>query len=1565
MLNKEKSRLLSGKKLLIILLIIQLLIINSNLYAQITFQKTYGGTEWEFCLYGQQTDDNGYILTGSTTGNGAGGYDVYLLKLNEYGDTLWTKAYGGSNSDQGQCVKQTFDDGYIITGSTSSFGSGRVYLIKTDSMGDTLWTRCYGGFEGDWAKEVEQTFDGGYIITGGTASFGVVNSAVYIIKTDAFGDILWTKVIGGIDNEWSESVKQTFDGGYIISGRTYGSGNGDFYLIRLDSIGDTLWIKAYGGNSADYSYHVEQTFDSGFIMVGHTWGFGAGSSDVYVVKTDSIGNLQWSKTYGGIDEDYGQSIQETNDSGFIITGYTKSFGVVGYIYPYLIRIDLNGDTLWTKIYSKLSGPSNFFAQQTSDNGYVILGSTATFGAGGNDCYIIKTDALGNVNCNTNSTNTIVTNPTTFLIDSSVAITSGGIVSNPATIISNTITFTNILCYDTGMVLCDTWTQKANFGGTARYGAVGFSIGSQGYIGTGSDGTYRNDFWEYDTTNNSWTQKADFAGTGRRYAVAFSIGNKGYIGTGYDGASKNDFWEYDPASNSWIQKADFGGTGRRYAVAFSIGNKGYIGTGYDGASKNDFWEYDTTSNSWTQKADFGGTARYGAVGFSIGSKGFIGTGNDGTGKDDFWEYDPTLNSWTQKADFGGTERSFAFGFSIGSKGYISTGHASYKNEFWEYDSTSNSWTKKTDFGGTARYGAVGFSIGSKGFIGTGKNGNYMDDFWEYTPESSITISITATDVTCNGGSDGTAIATLSGGSPPYSFNWSNGATAGNINGITAGYYSLTVTDSQGCSVIDSITINEPLPIITPDTATICSNDSIFLQGAYQNIPGTYYDTLLSVNNCDSIVITNLTVDPTYYINTSDVIICASDSALIFGVYQTIAGTYYDSLVTICGSDSVISTSLIVNPFYNIVTPDVNICVGDSALIFGIYKTIAGTYYDSLVTVCGSDSVISTSLIVNPVYTIDTLDVTICTGDSALILGIYQTTAGTYYDSLTTVNGCDSVIAITLIVNPTYFSNTPDETICDGDSVVIFGVYQTTAGTYYDSLTTVNGCDSITATTLIVNPTYNVSTSDETICNGDSALIFGFYQTTAGTYFDSLTTINGCDSIIATTLAVNPTPTVNIVGDSIVCGSTVLDEGMGMPGDTYLWSTGVTTQTIIVTTSGSYWLIVTDGNGCQGSDSINVIVNPTYFTNTTDVTICAGDSTLIFGVYQTTIGTYYDSLSTINGCDSIIATNLIVNATNSINTPDLNICDGDSTLIFGAYESTAGTYYDSLTTVNGCDSIISTGLIVNLTFSTNTPDETICDSDSVLIFGEYQSTAGTYFDSLTTVSNCDSIISTYLIVNSTYLTNTPDETICEGDSVLMFGVYRKTAGTYYDSLFSANGCDSVIATTLTVNPLPTVNFTGLDTSYCLNDTAVILTGTPSGGTFNGMGISGNQFDPSVAGIGTHIVIYSYTDGNSCSDSVSQNVIVNNCAGIENFDFINTINIYPNPNTGEFTLEMEIPKPQNLKLNIFNILGQTVYTETLNNIKGNYKKNIDLKPNPTGIYNLQILNDKNIINKKIIIR
>jgi hypothetical protein len=380
-------------------------IVPTVLYAQAPdtlWTKTYGGTGDDYGYSVQQTSDGGYIIAGWTESFGAGQSDVYLIKTDSFGDTLWTKTYGGSENDEGYSVQQTTDGGYIIVGSTHSFGAGGyydVYLIKSDSMGDTIWTMTYGGISADYGYSVQQTTDSGYIIVGWTNSFGVLGPDVYLLKTDSLGDTLWTKTYGGYESDVGRSVKQTPDGGYIIAGQSF-SFSGFFpnlYLIKTDSLGDTVWWRTYGVlHGYDAGYSIQLTPDGGYIVAGYTDSIGYPYHDVYLIKTNSLGNALWARAYGGSDEDIGYTVSLTADDGYIIAGETESFGA-GEEDVYFLKIDSMGDTIWTMTYGGTDDDYGYSVQQTSDSSYIIAGTTRSFGAGGEDVYLIKTEPDQGIN----------------------------------------------------------------------------------------------------------------------------------------------------------------------------------------------------------------------------------------------------------------------------------------------------------------------------------------------------------------------------------------------------------------------------------------------------------------------------------------------------------------------------------------------------------------------------------------------------------------------------------------------------------------------------------------------------------------------------------------------------------------------------------------------------------------------------------------------------------------------------------------------------------------------------------------------------------------------------------------------------------------------------------------------------------------------------------------------------------------------------------------------------------------------------------------------------------------
>ncbi|MBD3169259.1 MAG: T9SS type A sorting domain-containing protein [candidate division Zixibacteria bacterium] len=350
------------------------------------WSNTYGGGSYDYGECIQQTSDGGYIMTGYTYSYGVN-EDLLLVKIDSSGNQEWYRNYGGSDEDRGFWVQQVADGGYIAVGYTLSFGAGYrdIYVVRTDSNGDSLWANTYGASSHDFGYCVQLTTDGGYILSGYTQSYGP-STQLYLVKIDANGNQQWENNYGGSSLEEVGFVQQTSDGGYVLVGNSRShSSNWNAYMVKTNASGTMVWERWYDEYS--YARNVVQTPDGGYALLGYKWD---GNSNFYLVKTSSNGTSQWDRTYGGSNTEEGKTITLTPDGGYLLAGYTNTYGAGGEDI-YLVKTAANGDTVWTKTHGGSSTERAYSIHTTDDGRYIVGGYTNSFGHGSYDFYAIKID----------------------------------------------------------------------------------------------------------------------------------------------------------------------------------------------------------------------------------------------------------------------------------------------------------------------------------------------------------------------------------------------------------------------------------------------------------------------------------------------------------------------------------------------------------------------------------------------------------------------------------------------------------------------------------------------------------------------------------------------------------------------------------------------------------------------------------------------------------------------------------------------------------------------------------------------------------------------------------------------------------------------------------------------------------------------------------------------------------------------------------------------------------------------------------------------------------------------
>jgi uncharacterized delta-60 repeat protein len=353
-----------------------------------------------------QTSDGGYAVTGYTTSYGAGSYDLFIAKYDAGFGLTWVKTWGGTGWDTGEAIVQTSDGGYAITGKTDSFGAGGqdVLVVKYDADGNLEWNKTWGGSITDYGSSIVQTSDGGYAVTGRKSASGA-GYDVFLNKYTSTGTLSWSRawgVMGG--NDYGETVIQTSDGGYAVSGTTYsyGAGSNCAFIAKYTSAGTLSWSRTWGGSSSEYGYAMAQTADDGYVITGSTSSFGVSNNDMYIAKFDSSGTLSWDSAWGGSGSgfNYGYAVTQTSDGGYAVSGFEYGFGIGGFGTSgnniMLVKYNSSGTLEWDRVWSGDNTDDSYSVVQTSDGGYAIAGFTKSYGEGGDDLLITKYDMSGDM-----------------------------------------------------------------------------------------------------------------------------------------------------------------------------------------------------------------------------------------------------------------------------------------------------------------------------------------------------------------------------------------------------------------------------------------------------------------------------------------------------------------------------------------------------------------------------------------------------------------------------------------------------------------------------------------------------------------------------------------------------------------------------------------------------------------------------------------------------------------------------------------------------------------------------------------------------------------------------------------------------------------------------------------------------------------------------------------------------------------------------------------------------------------------------------------------------------------
>ena len=699
-----------------------------------------------------------------------------------------------------------------------------------------------------------------------------------------------------------------------------------------------------------------------------------------------------------------------------------------------------------------------------------------------------------------------------------------------------------------------------------------------------------------------------------------------------------------------------------------------------------------------------------------------------------------------------------------------------------------------------------------------------------PESTLFTSVPSCLGNCNGSIEVTVTSNVAG---PYDFtiidNSTNNIVSAALNqnatytysNLCAGFYLLEVNDVNDCLITNSFSVADG-----PNNSSSSNETLTICEGQVATINGIDYSTAQDVVNvytsalgCDSIVTSTIVVNSNITSNET-LTICEGQVATINGIDYSTAQDVVNVYTSALGCDSIVTSTIVVNS--NITSNEtLTICEGQVATINGIDYSTAQDVVNVYTSALGCDSIVTSTIVVNSNITSNET-LTICEGQVATINGIDYSTAQDVVNVYTSALGCDSIVTSTIVVNSNITSN-ETLTICEGQVATINGIDYSTAQDVVNVYTSALGCDSIVTSTIVVNS--NITSNETlTICEGQVATINGIDYSTAQDVVNVYTSALGCDSIVTSTIVVNSNITSNET--LTICEGQV-----------------ATINGIDYSTAQDVVNVYTSALGCDSIVTSTIVVNSNITSNET-LTICEGQVATINGIDYSTAQDVVNVYTSALGCDSIVTSTIVVNS-NITSNETLTICEGQVATINGIDYSTAQDVVNVYTSALGCDSIVTSTIVVNSNITSN-ETLTICEGQVATINGIDYSTAQDVVNVYTSALGCDSIVTSTIVVNSN-ITSNETLTICEGQVATINGIDYSTAQDVVNVYTSALGCDSIVTSTIVVNS----NITS-------NETLTICEGQVA--TINGIDYSTAQD-----------VVNVYTSALGCDSIVTSTIVV----------------------------------------------------------------------------------------------